>query len=873
MARQPPCDSGARIGKNGACGVQSLHRIQQRPRTVSVKGSVDLASFDGRRLARSGPSASRAAARAAADQDRCKDAALSPSARRLTGSVSHVIAALGLAAACSAWTPVHASCKTPLPTNVLRALDASADTDPIAAVAEANRQLALQPPADDLTQAELYAIIADAQDTIDDDPAARDAVAKARQRLDRLATNQDIEHLRVRLALVEADGLQTADALAAGAMTLTQLEKGLVRDSIEHACLLLSRSRIEGRLTHQDEAAAAAVAAYRIARNRGSDDIAADAAYELATTYRRAGLFTDALRMAEEAIAYTRSANHLAALANALWEKARTLGDAGQYAAALETLDESAKLTARLGDVTGIGFDDQERCNELLGLQRIDAAERACQSADRRFSALGRQDQRIVTQYYQVRIDILRGRLKTALARLNPALDGAPGQIPPRILAGLYAERAEVLSRLGRASDAFQDLTRSVRIDAHENQLQRSLGAAALNAQLQIERIDQDKRELERKIVLERELSARRATSARLSLGIAAAALALSASLAALLWTRSRHQRAMRLAATSLETHARVIRTVREGVLLLDDEGRIDYANPALLRLVGREGEEVRGMGVEALGLAAKDLTESLGVPTDNPSDGGRELHLTTRAGDELVLLQSQATLELDRGSVRIYVLQDVTERRRLEREVLEIVSAERDRLSNDIHDGLGQELTGVALLLKSVLSKGEPDRTTLELVLAHVNGAIRSTRTLAHTLAPVHIAGGALDVALTRLAAELSETWPMLVTCDAAIGKLRLGATESDHLYRIAQEAITNAMRHSGCKVVAIKLNVVVDDLLLEITDDGVGFERDANSAGVGLRTIAYRARLLKGTMRIERPANGGARVVISVPVKNLLD
>jgi PAS domain S-box-containing protein len=765
----------------------------------------------------------------------------------------------------------YATCKSPLPSEALRALDAMADGDPLAAVAEANRRLGVASPNDPITLAQLYAIIADAQDTIDNDPAARDAVARARVQLDRAPPDPAVGQLRLRLALIEADGLQTPDALAAGVQTLKELERGLGARSLERACLLLSRSRIEGRLTHQDVAAEAAVTAYRIASDLGAPNVASDAAYELATTYRRAGLFSDALRMADEAIDYTRSAGHRAGLANALWEKARILGDAGQYAAALIVLSESAQLTNVLHDVTGTAFDDLERCNELLGLQRVDEAEQACLAADRQFHSLGRDDQHLITEYYLVRIDIARGRFAQALRELDPALAGGGQRVPPRILAGLYGERADVLSHLARPGDALRDLRQSMQIDARENQLQRSLGATALSAQLQIERIDHDKQELERTVRLEREVGARRALTTRLSIGIAVASLALSAALVALLWSRTRHQRAMRRAAESLETHARVIDTVREGVLLVDDNRRIEYANPALLRLLGRDGNDVRGKALDAIGLSAADLGDPAAAERGSMPADGHEVHLSSPGGDELILLLTRSTLELGTRSVHIHVLQDVTERRRLEREVLEIAGAERDRLSHDVHDGLGQELTGIALLLKSLVSGATTDRGTLEAIIGHVNQAIVNARTLAHSLAPVHLAGGALDVALALLAAHLSQTWPIRVTCAANLGGLRLAGSDADHLYRIAQEGITNAMRHSDCKAVAVELRVVEDNLSLSISDDGVGFRPGGALDGLGLRTIAYRARLLRGTLHIEHPATGGARIVVLAPLRHL--
>jgi PAS domain S-box-containing protein len=777
---------------------------------------------------------------------------------------------LALALALGSASPAAASCEAPLDDALLRPLDDLTNTDPISAVAGAERRLAAVAAPDALRRAQLYMIEAEAYAAVDNDPASAAAILAARRALAGAPAGSDTRQVRLRLTLIEAEGLQTRSELESGVATLNAIEPTVPEQSLDHACLLLARSRVEGRLAHQDVAARAAVGAYRIARTLGAADAAAIAAFELATTYRRAGLYADAIRMVDEAVDHARSAGHTAALANDLWEKARILGDGGDYRQALDVLDESTALSARLRDDTGIAFDAMERCNELIGLQRIEEAERSCHSADEKFGALGRGDQQLITRYHLIRIDVARGRWQSALARLDAALGAERDQVPPRIVADLYAARSDVLAELGHDHDALRDSRQATAIREHDQLLQRSLAAAALGAQLQIERIDEDRQALERTVGLERELGARRTTVMRLSLAALAVSLALSVSLAFLLWLRVRHQRDMRRAAESLETHARVIDTLREGVILADEAGRIEYANPALQGILGQDPQTLVGQGVDVLGIAlpAADVTH---LPTAMSDGRRREVQLTRASGD-VVLLVTESTLALSGRSLRIFVLQDFTERRRLEMEVLESASAERDRLSNDLHDGLGQELTGISLLLKSALSGRQPDRETLDAVLQHLNEAIGHTRALAHSLAPVQIAGGALDVALQRLAQEVSRAWQVRVSCNGSLGHHRLEAVEADHLYRIAQEGITNAMRHSGCRTIQVAFGVSDGRVHLSVTDDGAGFDPERSDGdGLGLRMIAYRARLLGGSVEMEQPAAGGTRVSVRAPLQAL--
>src|ERR1700690_790720 len=171
--------------------------------------------------------------------DRNQNRPVAPRTSRRCGLTRFSPLILGVAVGAFFAVPVFASCNSPLPTAELRVLDEMAETNSLAAVAEANRRLSVTPPADAFTRAALFTIIADALDIIDNDPAAHDAVVLGRAELDRLAPGPAVEQLRLRLALIESDGLQTADKLTAGVATLQALEHGLPPLSLDHASLLL----------------------------------------------------------------------------------------------------------------------------------------------------------------------------------------------------------------------------------------------------------------------------------------------------------------------------------------------------------------------------------------------------------------------------------------------------------------------------------------------------------------------------------------------------------------------------------------------------------------------------------------------------------
>jgi signal transduction histidine kinase len=229
-----------------------------------------------------------------------------------------------------------------------------------------------------------------------------------------------------------------------------------------------------------------------------------------------------------------------------------------------------------------------------------------------------------------------------------------------------------------------------------------------------------------------------------------------------------------------------------------------------------------------------------------------------------------------DHGTVSglVGTVQEVTDRKALEQEILEISNREQRRLGNDLHDGLGQELTGLSLLLKGLevqLSREAPQYisqvTKISDLLAR---AIQSTRSLARGLAPVNLERGGLPEALKHLAARCTDMYSL--ECSFANGGPKLPDLEegaATHLYRIAQEATTNAARYARARCISIGLHTTGRKLQLSIADDGIGLSAGLaqRSPGLGLKIMEYRARMLGGTISFEEPGPG-TRVVLSAPL-----
>ncbi len=210
-----------------------------------------------------------------------------------------------------------------------------------------------------------------------------------------------------------------------------------------------------------------------------------------------------------------------------------------------------------------------------------------------------------------------------------------------------------------------------------------------------------------------------------------------------------------------------------------------------------------------------------------------------------------------------------------LEREIIETANRERQRIGSDLHDGLGQDLTGVALMLRAIgaqlRKEGSAACPDIEDVIGLVNVAIENTRALARGLSPVSAERNGLAAALQSLAAKATERYGIPVRFDAhGTRPLPMDETAATHLYRIVQEALTNAMRHGLATAVAIRLAVSADEVVLEVSDDGRGLSSAAVAAsdGLGLKIMRYRAQTLGGGLVLETGAAGGATVRCTCPL-----
>ena len=215
---------------------------------------------------------------------------------------------------------------------------------------------------------------------------------------------------------------------------------------------------------------------------------------------------------------------------------------------------------------------------------------------------------------------------------------------------------------------------------------------------------------------------------------------------------------------------------------------------------------------------------------------------------------------------------QDITDRVELEREILIAGEQERERVSRNLHDGLGQELTGISLRLQGLSEElaGEqsPHAQEIDDLTAMVQDSIAEIRRVAHDLAPSFLAEVGLGAALSALADELTKHSEVTCVVNYSVDQDLQDHEIAVNLYRIAQESINNALKHGSPQKIELNVGCDKDSLLLEVLDDGSGIPSQPDRAeGLGLKSMHYRARMLHGHLDVAPRTDGGTRVLCSCP------
>ena len=332
------------------------------------------------------------------------------------------------------------------------------------------------------------------------------------------------------------------------------------------------------------------------------------------------------------------------------------------------------------------------------------------------------------------------------------------------------------------------------------------------------------------------------------------------------------HARKRREDEAQLLLLAHTLESTREMIAIADPQNRFIYANEAFQSGYGYSMSELIGQPSSLVGPV---LPESLlaEIPRQTIAGGWRgELLNRAKDGREFPISLSTSPVFNPAGELvaMVGVATEISDRKRLEREVLEAAERERQRIGQDLHDDLCQHLTGIrfkaALVEKKLGADRERLRDDVAEIIRQLANATDLARAIARGLQPVDPAPGGLMTALQHLVTNTERTFRLSCHCRFPKPVLLHDPTTATHLYRIAQEAVQNAIKHGRAERIELLLEVQGDRLALTVTDDGHGIQSSL-SGGIGLPTMRHRAQLLGGVLEVAPLQGGGTQVVCSLP------
>ncbi len=320
--------------------------------------------------------------------------------------------------------------------------------------------------------------------------------------------------------------------------------------------------------------------------------------------------------------------------------------------------------------------------------------------------------------------------------------------------------------------------------------------------------------------------------------------------------------------------HRELVENMSEVVYAVDLDGVVTYVSPAVESLLGYRPEEIIG----------RPLAEFV-RPEDLPGVEKRiqsifsghlrtsEYQVPGKSGDPRWIRASTRPILKDGRGVGLQgTLVDITEQRRLEEEIGEASVRERRRIGRDLHDSLGQKLAGVAYMAKALeqklAAKSLDEAAEAAKMTRLIDETVAQARSIVNVLNPVRPEPDGLMRALRNMASNVSNVYGISCVFEPRAPVLVGDETVSTHVFRIAQEAVNNAVKHGKANRIGIELEPAGEMATLTVRDDGVGLPEGWERArGTGLKTMRYRAGMIGGTLRVDRAGGGGTVVRCSFP------
>lgn len=311
-----------------------------------------------------------------------------------------------------------------------------------------------------------------------------------------------------------------------------------------------------------------------------------------------------------------------------------------------------------------------------------------------------------------------------------------------------------------------------------------------------------------------------------------------------------------------------IVATAPDAIITITRDGFIDSFNPASETMFGYTAAEAIGRKFGMLmpsPLAEEQedcIAHYLAKPGCKGVGGPREIR--GRRKDGGIFPMELNVTQIDHRGLFIGIARDMSEKRALEKQIIEVSTQEQERIGHDIHDGLGQQLSALTMMATSLerkfVDKALPEAEHLRALVAHLQDAAEEAHALSLGLAPVPIDPKGLEAALEKLTDHVQTAAGVACHLRVSHPVTVEDRTLAMQLYRIAQEAVNNAVKHARPQNISIDLTTGGEGFTLTVSDDGKGMETDSeNPEGLGMHIMRYRANIIGATLRVKSAPGEG--------------
>jgi PAS domain S-box-containing protein len=325
----------------------------------------------------------------------------------------------------------------------------------------------------------------------------------------------------------------------------------------------------------------------------------------------------------------------------------------------------------------------------------------------------------------------------------------------------------------------------------------------------------------------------------------------------------------------------KLIREAAALIILLDRHAKIVMVNPAVEIVTKFKSKDLVGKTLWQCGLLDKAEIPNAKQRMKEIVDGAERVagvaRARTKSGDLCILQIQNTATRFEDGSVENVIITaiDITEQHRLQQHLMEAVEQEQARIGHDLHDGVGQLLTGIGTLAESLQSELQGrQKEEAKRIYQLIRETIHQVRQLSHTMSPMSVQNRDLSASLLLLADSVRTNFRRQCQTDLASDIHVTDTHVAGHLFRIAQESVNNAIRHGAPKEIRISLRREgLKEAVLEIFNDGEPFDCKPGSTveGIGLRVMKHRAGLIQANLQVSCPSAGGVLVNCRFPLASI--